>query len=160
MDDRHSNTQMELFAGSSPENQHSKEWKAIRRERLINSLNRINFQNGEVILNFRHQKYNTKISLLAKPQPCLDHRINFFWSKTLKQEIDFVDYAFEDFCFTDGFKSISSPAQLISFGKQGVTLSLPEISVEFNLRKERRYKSQDVYMQLIQSGFLFEAELI
>ena len=49
MEERHSNTQMELIAGRPPENLKNKEWKEIRRERLINSLNRINFQDGDIV---------------------------------------------------------------------------------------------------------------
>ena len=107
MEERHPNTQMELIAGLPPENLKNKEWKKIRRERLINSLNRINFQNGEVVINFRDLKYKTLISIPAKPQPCLDHYFECKWSESIDVDYKVNHYRFENFYFRfQLFKSI------------------------------------------------------
>ena len=62
----------------------SQEWKKIRRQRLINSLNRINFQDGEVTLNFKHPKYKYILSLPAIPQPCKDESLNCIWDESIE----------------------------------------------------------------------------
>ena len=79
MVNRDSNAQLKLVADGTLGNLEIQEWKEIRRDRLINSLNRINFQDGEVVLNFRHQKYNSIFSVNVAPKPCLDYHLICDW---------------------------------------------------------------------------------
>ena len=44
--------------------------KRISKTQLINKLNFINFQDGTVLINFSHLKYDKTITLRAAPQPC------------------------------------------------------------------------------------------
>ena len=43
--------------------------KGIDKAQLINKLNYINFQDGTVLVNFNHLKYDKTITLRARPQP-------------------------------------------------------------------------------------------
>ena len=90
-----SNAQLKLVTDNTAEPLESQEWKEIRRDRLINSLNRINFQDGEVVLNFRHKKFNTFVSLPARPQPCLDHYFECQWDGPTELDHEFNNYIFE-----------------------------------------------------------------
>ena len=42
--------------------------RKIKKNHLINKLNYINFQDGAVLINFNHRKYDKSITLKAKPQ--------------------------------------------------------------------------------------------
>ncbi|KPK00587.1 MAG: hypothetical protein AMJ60_00550 [Desulfobacterales bacterium SG8_35] len=159
MDERYSNTQLKLLTGSHSEQQVSKEWKELRRGRLINSLNRINFQDGDIVLNFRHLKYDTLVSIPAKPQPCLDHYFECTWSEPIDIDNKVNHYKFENFYFTDGLKQFLVEAELVSINRNGVTFCLPENAVVVNSRKVRRHKCTDVSLQLFQNGLIFEGEL-
>ena len=137
----------------------SQEWKKIRRQRLINSLNRINFQDGEVTLNFKHPKYKYILSLPAIPQPCKDESLNCIWDESIEYKTKLKDFEFKNFHFTDGLKKILVEAELLDINKKGVQLSLPEKCHEISTRKLRRYQCKDVIAQLSQDGIVLKGFL-
>lgn len=53
--------------------------KLLKKPHLINKLNFINFQDGDVLLKFRHTKYDRSLTLLAKPQPCSGNQLDCRW---------------------------------------------------------------------------------
>src|SRR5210317_1124488 len=106
MVNRDSNAQLKLVADDTLGKLKSQEWKEIRRDRLINSLNRINFQDGEVVLNFRHQKYNSIFSVHVTPQPCLDNHLICDWLELQEPVKKFSSYVLDHFYFTDGLKKV------------------------------------------------------
>lgn len=55
--------------------------KKVGKTRLINKLNFINFQDGTVLINFSHLKYDKVISLKASPQPCMGDFVDCLWSE-------------------------------------------------------------------------------
>ncbi len=159
MVDKKSNAQLKLVADGTPEDIESQEWKEIRRDRLINSLNRINFQDGEVVINFRHSKYNTFLSLPAKPQPCFGHHFECLWSAPKEFDQKFRKYIFQNLYFSDGLKQVFVEAKTVSIDKNGIRFTLPETALEINSRKVRRHKCRNVDAQLSQDGFVFEGKL-
>jgi len=156
---RDSGAQLKLVTGSITENLESHEWKEIRRDRLINSLNRVNFQDGEVVLNFKHQKYNSILSVHATPQPCLDNHLICDWLELLEPVKKFNSYVFDHFYFTDGLKKVLVEAELTNISSQWVKLDLPETSFEISARKVRRHKCQNISFQLSQDGIFIEGFL-
>jgi hypothetical protein len=159
MDNKHSSAQLKLVADRLSEELESQEWKEIRRDRLINSLNRINFQDGEVVLNFRHQKYNSILSVPASPLPCIDSHFTCNWSEFQESKNKFNSYVFDHFYFTDGFKKVLVEAKLADISSQLIKLDLPETCIEICARKVRRHKCRDVSVQLSQDGVLVEGVL-
>ena len=160
MDKTNSNTILKLVTDAdTPEKPETQEWKEIRRSRLINSLNKINFQDGEIVLNFRHLEYNTMVSVSAKPQPCLDHNFDCTWTDSIDIEDKIDHYKFENFFFTDGLKQVLVAAELISIDKNGVNFTLPENAAVINSREVKRHKCSGISTRLIQNGLHFEGEL-
>jgi len=159
MDIKHSSAQLMLVADKLSEELESREWKEIRRDRLINSLNRINFQDGAVVLNFRHRKYNSILSVHANPLPCIDKHFTCNWSEFQESENKFNSYIFDHFYFTDGFKKVLVEAQLKDISSQLIKLALPETCIEICARKVRRHKCSDISVQLSQDGVMIEGML-
>jgi len=160
MDEINSNTQhLELHAAIPAEKPERNEWKELRRDRLINSLNRINFHNEEIILNFKHTKYNKILSLAAKPHPCSDTVFHCNLSKDEFLEHDFQSYIFEHFYFTDGLKKVLVEAELAEFGPEKIIFILPESCFEICSRKIRRHKCNSITAQLSQDGLILEGNL-
>ena len=159
MVNRDSNAQLKLVTESTPDKLEIQEWKEIRRDRLINSLNRINFQDGEVVLNFRHQKYNSIFSVHVTPQPCLDNHLICNWLELQEPVKKLNSYTFDHFYFTDGFKRVLVDAKLVDISSQWIKLDLPETCIEIGSRMVRRHKCKDVSIQLIQDGILVEGIL-
>jgi hypothetical protein len=137
----------------------SQEWKQIRRQRLINSLNRINFQDGEIILNFKHPKYKYTLSLPALPQPCTNENLKCIWDEPIEYNKKLKAFDFKDFHFTDGLNKIFVGAELLNINKEGIQLSLPESCHEIRSRKVRRYQCAEVSAQLSQDGIVLEGDL-
>lgn len=159
MDNRYSGSQLKLVTDTAHDRLESSEWKEIRRDRLINTLNRINFQDGEVVLNFRHTKYNAQLSIAVCPQPCSDKRLVCDWLDSLVPEKKLKSYVFDHFYFSDGFKKILVHAELTDISSQWVKLDLPETCYEIKSRKIRRHKCWNVSAQLSQEGVVIEGEL-
>jgi hypothetical protein len=159
MDYIHSNTQLKLLPESPAEKSGRKDWKEIRRDRLINSLNRINFNDDEIILNFKHTKYNKILSLSAKPQPCTDNVFQCNLSEPELSEHDFESYAFQHFYFTDGLKKVLVEAELEKITAQNIKFNLPETCFEICSRKIRRHKCNSITAQLSQDGLILEGTL-
>jgi hypothetical protein len=159
MDDRYSNTQLKLLTASPSEKPERNDWKEIRRDRLINSLNRINFQDEEIILNFKHSKYNKILSLPAKPQPCSDNIFHCNLLQPESAEHDLQAYTFENFYFSDGLKKVVVEAVLDEVTTEKIKFILPETCVEISSRKNRRHKCNSITAQLSQDGLILEGIL-
>lgn len=160
MDARFSNTQLKLLTGSSADGQGSNEWKEIRRDRLINSLNRINFQDEEIVLNFRHAKYDKILSLSAKPHPCIDNIFYCLLSESETSDLELQDYKFDHFYFTDGLKKTFVEAEFAELNSGKIKFILPETCFEIGSRKTRRHKCDYITAQLSQDGLILEGILV
>jgi hypothetical protein len=134
--------------------------KKIPRSSLINSLNRINFKNGDIILKFKHKKYNNFISLKAKPQTCNDMFLECLWSEPCRIKAKWNFYDLEGFSFTDGLNQIQVDAHLIDHNDQGLIVELPEYSYETRVRAIKRHPCREVSAQISQNGSVITGSLI
>jgi hypothetical protein len=159
MADTYSNKQLELVTASPSEKQELEQFKEIRRDRLINSLNRINFHDEEIILNFRHTKYNSILSLAAKPQPCTNNVFHCNLSESEFSEHELHEYKFEHFYFTDGLKKVLVEAELEELFSTKIKFILPETCFEICSRKIRRHTCNSISIQLSQDGLILEGSL-
>ncbi len=155
----YANPQLKPITENSSEKLKSEEWNEIRRDRLINSLNRINFRDEEITLNFRHTKYNTIISIPAKPQPCSGTFFHCFLSDSEFSDHELQSYSFEHFYFTDGLKKVFVEAELKERSVDKIKFILPETCVEIGSRKIRRHKCNSITAQLSQDGLVLEGIL-
>ena len=141
-------------------NSQIKEGKKVNKKHLINTLNYINFKNGTILINFKHLKYNTIISLQVKPQPCLESSLECLWIEPagLKQKLS--SYEFLNFLLTDGLKLILAKADLKEITGEGISLNLPEICYELSHRKVRRHLCEGTQVDFIQNSVIFYGFLL
>jgi hypothetical protein len=78
-------------------NTDAEEKKAISQKYLVNKLNYLNFQDGTILINLKHTKYNRVISLNARPKPCLGDQLDCLWTETTEIHQELKSYAFENF---------------------------------------------------------------
>ena len=159
MDYKKNTAQLKLIQEVAPDQLETKDWKEIRRDRLINSLNRVNFYDGQVALVFRHQKYNSLLSVYALPQPCRDNHLICNWLESLDYLKKFNSYIFDHFYITDGFRKTLVKAKLVNISSQWVKFNLPENCIEICVRKVRRHNCQNVSFKLSQDGLFVEGDL-
>ena len=82
------------------------EEKTISQKYLVNKLNYLNFQDGTILINLKHTKYNRVISLNAKPQPCIGDQLDCLWTEIAEIHQELKSYEFENFFITYGRKSL------------------------------------------------------
>ncbi len=146
-----------------PENDQSKQEeknRIISRKYLVNKLNFINFQDGTITVNFKHKKYNSTISLHAKPQPCLDNSLDCLWVETegLSQKLRMHHYL--HIIVPNNEKLILVEAELKKIDEQGISFHLPEACHEISSRRVNRHYCEGVQVLLIQHGAIFTGALI
>ena len=134
--------------------------KRIRRKRLINLLNYINFQDQTVTLNFKHKKFNNIISFQAYPQPCINERLECKWIEPQENIQRFNSYEFQNFILSDGKNFILVIAKLEDISEDKITLELPETCYELIRRRAKRYKCEGIKVEFIQNGVIFYGKLI
>ena len=134
--------------------------KAVSKNQLVNKLNFINFQDSTLLINFKHRIYHTRLTLLARPQPCLGDTLDCVWEKSEEslQVSDF--YEFQNILIPDSQNLIQVEPELIRIDKKVISLVLPDYGFEVSSRKVMRYGCTDIKAQLIQNSTLFSGTLV
>jgi len=133
--------------------------RKLSRTHLINTLNSINFADGEISLRFRHNKYQSVISIQAKPQVCNNDFLRCYWSEPINSKNKLKHFTFENFLFSDGLKQIHVSATVIEQNIKGIYLELPETCFEMKSRSGKRYECKDIAAQVSQDGGIVDGIL-
>lgn len=134
--------------------------KKVPRTSLINLLNRINFKNGEIAIQFKHRKYSNLISLAAKPQTCNDTFLEILWSEPGGMKARLKFYELDGFNFSDGLKQVKVYPRLVEISDNGLIVELPEYGYETKLRAIKRHACRDVSAQISQDGSVVAGVLV
>ncbi|MBW2603609.1 MAG: PilZ domain-containing protein [Deltaproteobacteria bacterium] len=137
-----------------------KKGREIRKKHLINKLNYINFQDGTVLVNFKHFKYDHTVSHRAKPQPCIGDELKCLWIETDKISQQLSSYKFQEIVIPDGKKILRVKSNEIEIDDAGIRLVLPDKCEEVSPRKMRRHYCKGIKVQLIQNSASFYGVLI
>ncbi len=136
------------------------ELHAVTRDHLVNQLNFINFQDGTVLVNFKHPKFDRIISLCAKPQPCVADTLDCVWISPEATRDKIRTYKFQDLHVPDGHKLIWVVTDNARVTDTGIQLRLPESCLEFRTRERLRHYCTGIPVQLIQNSVVFTGSLI
>ncbi len=134
--------------------------KKVSPKSLINKLNYINFKNESVSLNFIHKKYNNILSLHAKPQPCVDDRLECCWTDVKEADTAISSYRLKNMTITDGRRLITVQCQLISSSSHRVLLRLLSAETGVNEREAERYSCENLKTQMIQYSAVFSGKIV
>jgi len=138
-----------------------KGWKEIKKNHLINTLNSINFQDGDIQINFRHTKYNKIVSFKAKPQPCFNGILRCLWNEDPSGlHKGPLVYEFLNFIVSDGLRLFLVEAEMEGMDEQGLSFVLPSSCYEVSSRKVGRQPCKDVQVQFVQSGVAYYGSLL
>lgn len=147
---------------ASRQSQFEKPDSAIKvgKTQLINKLNYINFQDGTVLINFNHLKYDKTITLKATPQPCMGDLVDCLWLEGEYIPHIIQNYQFKNILITNGQKLLKVEPEVIRIDAEGISVLLPESSGETSSRKTRRYLCEGISVQLIQNSTVFSGVLM
>src|SRR5262245_40316246 len=108
--------------------------KSICKKALVNKLNYINFSDRTILINFKHAKYATTLSLAAKPLPCAGERLECVWADTPEPGI-LRAHTFLNLFISDGHKCLLVTPESASIYEQGISMLLPDACQEIRARK-------------------------
>jgi hypothetical protein len=132
----------------------------VAKTLLINKLNYINFQDGTLLINFKHRKYDKTVTRLAKPMPCLGDTLDCVWTKSDNLSHLQNSYQFTNLLLVDGNKLLLVEPELIRLDNDGIRLLLPEICYEISSRATTRHSCEGISVQLIQHSSIFSGKLL
>lgn len=144
---------------SDAEARNSESIKSIGKRYLVNKLNYINFQDRTILVNLKHKKYATTISLQATPLPCAGDRLECVWSEIPDPGI-LRSHVFHNLLITDGKKCLLVNPELISITEQGISLLLPETCSELSARKMKRQPSTGIQVLITQNSAILKGSLL
>lgn len=147
------------LASSTTIDQQDNRRRRLSRAHLINSLNSINFANGDISLRFRHNKYQSVISIQVKPQVCNNDFLRCYWSQPVNANIKLKHFTFENFVFSDGLKQIHVSAIVVELNDKSIYLELPETCFEMKSRSGKRYECRGIEAQVSQEGGILDGIL-
>jgi hypothetical protein len=157
MDDDNKNTELNS-SHSVPER--FKKGREIHKKHLVNKLNYINFQDGTILVNFKHFKYDHIVTFRAKPQPCLGEELECRWLDTDKISQQLSSYKFQEVVIPNGKKMILVSPNEINIDDERIRFVLPDKCLEVSPREMRRHYCKGVKVQLIQNSASFYGALI
>jgi hypothetical protein len=131
----------------------------IKKENLINTLNRIHFMGDSVCVLLRHPKYDEAILVKAIPETMEGDELTCSWDKS-HASFGLENFQFSYLIVIDQQTIILIPAKLLSIDSTGLTALLPEESYVISKRETNRFPCRDVTAELTQSGFLARGSLI
>ena len=134
--------------------------RKIGKTQLINKLNYINFQDGTVLINFNHLKYDKTITLQATPQPCMGDLVDCLWLEGEYIPRIIQNYRFKNILITNGQKLLKVEPEVIRIDAEGISVLLPESCREISSRRTRRYPCEGISVQLIQNSTVFSGALM
>jgi len=143
-----------------PEPKVDKKEKSVRKNRLVNKLNLINFNDETVRINFKHQKDGRIISFDVLPQPCFGKSLICLWQQPLDiHQIKHL-YCFQNLLINEGQTVLSVDASIRALSEKGICFTLPDKSIQSSLRKARRFSCTLLKVNLLQNGILFSGFLM
>ncbi|MEJ2657127.1 MAG: hypothetical protein P8012_08005 [Desulfobacterales bacterium] len=148
------------YSSTGSETERLAKGKEIRKKYLINKLNYINFQDGVILVNFKHLKYNHTVSCPARPQPCLGEELKCHWIETDKIGHLLSSYKFQEIVVPNGKKILLVASGEVTVDESGIRLVLPETCWEVSPREMRRHSCKGVKVQLIQNSAPFYGVLV
>jgi hypothetical protein len=134
--------------------------KEIHKPKLINRLNYLNFQDGSLLVNFKHTKYARTVSLEAKPLPCQDDLLECVWVEPHDILMKIKSAVFENLFVIDGYKLVVVTPTMLELTERGISFRLPETCREVCYRKVRRHLCEGVSAQFMQNSALFGGTLL
>ncbi len=132
----------------------------VNRDALINTLNHINFMDRYILAHLRHSKYEESILVRVYPESLQSYELTCHWSDESLLRLELENYQFLHFVIDDGRSMILVPAILQAISENSLVTQLPEVSYAVGQRQTRRYPSNGVAAELIQSGFIASGELL
>jgi hypothetical protein len=137
---------------TAPSGEGGEKGKVVARRHLIDRLNYLNFQDQPLIVNLKHARFDSTISLQAKPLPCRSEILDCVWSDIPDLGRLLAMYRPEHILIPDGRQMLFIDARVIGMDEQRFSLQLPDFCREVSTRKKNRHPGNGITALLVQNG--------
>jgi hypothetical protein len=144
---------------SSTEGTCLKQTKSVCKGTLVNKLNFINFSDRTILVNFKHAKYATTLSLQAKPLPCAGERLECVWAVAPDPGV-LRSHDFLNLFISTGLTCLLVNPKMVIVDEQGISMLLPETCHEISCRKVNRHTCQGIQARFTQNSAMYSGTLV
>jgi hypothetical protein len=134
--------------------------RPIKRDRLVNVFNYLNFIEGHVFIHFNHLKYEEGILLKAYPEPCTDFELECRWQDRSISRLIRNNYVFQQVIIASEKSIILIPADLKAISSKTILVELPEKGFDICQRRVKRYPCSGVRAEISRNGALFHGDVL
>ena len=132
----------------------------IDKKTLINTLNHIHFTDRHVYVLLQHPKYEERILVHAKIEPCQGNKVTCCLAVKGLSGLRLEKFRSLYLILDDGQSVILIPTDLQKINRESLTIPIPDHSYALGRRQIKRHVCQDVIAELNQTGFQAKGELL
>jgi len=96
--------------------------RKVSRRWLVNALNRVNFQDGKVLVTFRNRAGGSSLCAWARPCPCEDLELECRWVRKPALPGGPAAWAPRSVQLSDGLSQVEVPADGAAWDERGLRL--------------------------------------
>lgn len=134
--------------------------QSVSQNHLTNTVNRIHFKEGSILVHLKHPRYEESILVRAYPQACFSGTLTCQWSERNPFIPDILRYEFLHLIVANGKSILLVPGELQSIDEKALCVQLPKTSYAIGQRQARRHACIEVSAELTQNGFCAIGELL
>ncbi len=132
----------------------------IRKKKLVDKLNLINFKGQTIRVDFSHKKDGRIISFDVLPQLCFGKYLSCLWNTPPDIHLIKKTYLFQNIIIAEGETVLTVNASLRALNQKGICLTLPDKSIQKSSRRARRFTCDSLNVNLMQNGIVFPGSLM
>jgi hypothetical protein len=131
----------------------------IDKKKLTNILNYLHFKGNPLYALLNHPQYEEGMLIKVHPKPCLGDELICHWDQAYSTyKLERCDFQY--LIVSHDQSVIFVPAQMLVMNGDGLTITLPEMSLVISKRQSPRFACTNVKAELWQSGFQAVGDLI
>lgn len=127
---------------------------------LVNRLNYVNFQEGQIQVMLAHRQCHQGLFVPAFPQPCSGSELSCLWAIAADEPFLPQTHELKYILVPRGEKFIQSIPEVIDLNPRGCCLKLPGLSREFSRRRVERQPCHGISVHLVQERNAFSGTLL
>ncbi|MCK9276412.1 MAG: hypothetical protein M0P57_15140, partial [Syntrophales bacterium] len=132
----------------------------VQQDKIINTLNYINFIGGRIYAYFKHPVYEEGIIIAARPEPCSGEFMTCRLLEKDSRELKLAHFSFEHLVIIREGSALIVPAQVKELNDDTLTLKLPDYGYAAEHRKITRHECINTRADVIQRGFFASGALV
>lgn len=132
----------------------------LSKDCIVNAINYLHFQGRAVYAVFKHEQYNTTVTVEAFPFPCHENYLHLSWKDQGMLKERSSSYAFQEVLVDAGKSIFSLKPDLVDIDEKSISFDITKVvGTDVTVRKAERYPCQGIDVEMAQNGLSFKGRL-